>query len=54
MLVRVETGRLVKKTEEPADVALSEEGELKIRVDAEKDVVGFDWRLCLNRVLLPS
>jgi hypothetical protein len=54
MSVRVETGRLVKKIDEPADVAVSEGGELKIRVDAEKDVVGFDWRLCLDRLLLPS
>jgi hypothetical protein len=52
MLVRVETGRLVKKTEEPAGVAVSEEGDLKIRVDAGKNVVGFDWRMCFDRLLL--
>jgi hypothetical protein len=37
---------------EHADVAVDEVKGLKIYVDDEKNLVGFDWRLCFRRLLL--
>jgi hypothetical protein len=54
-LLGIEMSTLVKMTAvsvEPGNSAVVEKEDLKICVNAEKNIVGFDWRLCLDGLLL--
>jgi hypothetical protein len=55
-LIGVEKDEFDKKTALPEsiepDVKVVGKNNLKVYVNAENNVIGFDWRLCVNRSLL--